>query len=620
MTSIPVQSTPPTEAAVNPWLVRLPLLVMSGTLLLLLVLGGAIAVAQVQYRDRIVPGVSAYGVDLGGMTVEEAYAALDAAFTYDDDAVFTFRDGDQFWQMTAGELGVTFDAQVTAAEAAAIGHTSNTVLNVIDQGFIWLNGHAVSPTVRYDQNVAVERLTAIARSINESPQDANLLINGTTVTTTPARSGRSVDIPATLAQLDTALLNLDTGAEIPLVIQEWPPLIRDAEQAASKARAALSGPIVLLADNPGGGENATLGPWTANVEQIAQLLKADLVAGDDGTYTYDVTIDMAVFADFLGTLAPGLIVAPRDARFQFNDETGQLEVIERAVNGRELNVAETLARMERGVFDSTNRTVMMAFDYTLPRYHNDVTAAELGITGLVSEATTFFTGSTQPRRENIAQAATRFNGVLIAPGEEFSFNQWVGDISPEAGYVESAVIVGGRTVSGVGGGVCQVSTTAFQAAFYGGFPILERYAHGYRVGYYDRGEGVGMDAAIYTPTLDMRFLNDTDYHLLIETSVFPREDAIQFRFYSTNPGRQVVKEGPVIENVQPPAATRYEVNPDLGPGQERYVDWAAEGAVVTVRRIILDEDGNRIDEDQFVSRYRPWGAIVEVPPGDPRAS
>lgn len=617
MTSIPMHDHPQRQTF-NPWLIRLPLLFILGALLFVGALVAAVFFFQAQYSERIMPGVSAYGVALGGMTPAEAAAALEARFTYDDDAVFTFRDGDQFWQLTAGELGITFDAAGAVEQAASAGRTGSPLVDPIEQALIWLNGRPISPLVRYDQNVAVARLADIAATINIEPQDAALAVQGTEVLVTPGRSGRTVDILATLSRLETAILSLSTGAEVPLVISETPPRIRDVDAAAAKARAALASPIQLIADDPVSG--GSLGPWTANVDQIARLLRLELLDNGDGTYRYDVHIDMAIFGSFLETLAPGLIIAPQDARFHFNDETGQLEAVRRAVNGRQLNVAETLTRMEAGVFDSGNRTIMMAFDYTLPRYHNDITAAELGITELVSEATTYFTGSTQPRRENISVAADRFDGIIIAPGEEFSFNRYVGDISPEEGYVDSKVIVGGRTIDGVGGGVCQVSTTAFQAAFYAGFPILERYAHGYRVGFYDQGEGVGMDAAIYTPDLDFRFLNDTDYHLLIETAVFPAENTVQFRFYSTNPGRRVIKEGPVLENVQPPAATRYEVNPNLRAGEELWVDWAAEGAQVTVTRIILDENGNRIDEDRFVSRYQPWGAIVQVPPGDTRAS
>jgi len=116
----------------------------------------------------------------------------------------------------------------------------------------------------------------------------------------------------------------------------------------------------------------------------------------------------------------------------------------------------------------------------------------------------------------------------------------------------------------------------------------------------------------------MRFMNDTDYHLLIETSVYPGSNTVQFRFYSTNPGRQVVKRGPEIQNVRPAAQTLFEANPELGAGQSLQVDWAAEGAEVRITRQILDMSGNLLDEDVFYSNYQPWGAIVQVPPGDPR--
>jgi vancomycin resistance protein YoaR len=610
MTTIPADSH--NSPGISPWFIRLPILFISGAVLLVLVLVSLAGVFQLYYRDRIIPGVYAYGIDLSGMTVDEARRALESKFTYDDEAVFTFRDGETFWQMNAGTLGVAFDAQATAVEAFAAGHSGNPLLDLIDQMLIWLNGHGISPTVRYDQNVAVTELEAIAQQLNQAPQNATFSIIGTAVNTTPSQVGRIVDILSTLNRLENTIVSLGTGAEVSLVINETPPQVWDAEAAAAKARIALSSAVTLVADAQNG---QTLGPWTATPEQIAQILKPIMVDNGDGTMVYDITLDMNVFSGYLETLAPGLITTPQNARFQFNDDTRVLEVIEPAVNGRSLNIPQTLARMEYAVFQPGDRTAMMAFDYTLPEYHADVTAAELGITELVSQATTYYGGSTQPRRENIAQAASRFNGLLIGPGEEFSFNYWVGDISPEEGFVEGKVIVGGRTIDGVGGGVCQVSTTAFQAAFYAGFPILERYAHGYQVGYYNQGEGVGMDAAIYTPDLDFRFLNDTPYHLLIETSVFPGSDAIQFRFYSTKTGRQVVKEGPVIENVRPAAPTVYEPNSELQPGQTRQVDWAAEGKDVTVTRVILDANGNEVDRDVFVSRYQPWGAVVQVAPG-----
>lgn len=596
----------------NPWLIRLPILFISGVLLLLLILTVLLGLYQVRFGSRIVPGVSANGMSLAGMTPDEARAALETAFDYDESTVFTFRDGDAFWQLTASELGVTFDSEATVAEAYAAGHSGNLIFDVLDQGLVWLNGHHVAPTVRYDQNVAVQNLMAIANELNRAPRDATLEISGVNVTATPSETGRTVDILATLNRLTDTIARLGAGTEVALVVSESKPRIIDASAAAAKAQAALSSPVTLIAQDTDG---AALGPWTATVDQIAQLLKPELVDNGDGTFVYDVSLDMAVFSGYLEALSPGLLRPPQDARFRFNEGTAALEVLQPGTAGRSLNIADTLARMEGAVFQAGNRTAMMAFDYTNPAYHDTITAAELGITELVSEATTYYGGSTQPRRDNIAQAAQRFNGIIIAPGEEFSFNEWVGDITPEAGFVSGKIIAGGRTIDGVGGGVCQVSTTAFQAAFYAGYPVLERYAHGYDVSYYRTGEGLGMDAAIYTPDLDFRFLNDTPYHLLIETRVFPSNDTLQFRFYSTNPGRRVVKQGPVITNVQPPAATQYEVNPEFSSGQSLQVDWAAEGKDVTVTRLVLDDAGNEIRRDTFTSYYQPWGAVIQVAPG-----
>ncbi len=618
---LPPQMPPPPRArrrqsGMNPWMIRLPILVFSGGILLVIVLGIFVAALQMRYVDKIVPGVWSLGVNLSGMSLDEAEAALQDRFTYDTEAVFTFRDGDRFWQMTAADLGVSFDERATAEQAFAAGHQGDVMGNLVSQATIWFGGRSIAPVVRYDQNYAVSQLTAIAEEVNRPVEDATLVVDGLAVRTTPSRSGRTLDIGATLAQLQTIIVQMNTGAEIPLVVNETPPLVWEAEAAAAKVRAAISGTLTLVADDGSGGQ---LGPWTASVEQIASLLTVQLVDNGDGTRSYDVSVNMEALSTFLESLAPGLITTPQDGRFNYDDATGQLQVVQPSRSGRTLNVEQTLARLEEGVFatSATNRTIPLAFDYTLPRYHESITAAELGITELVSEATTYYAGSTQARRENIALAASRFDGVIIGPGEEFSYNYWLGDVSPEAGFVEGFIIQGGRTVPGVGGGVCQVSTTAFQAAFYAGFPVLERYPHGYRVGYYEAGEGAGMDAAIFTPDFDFRFLNDTPYHLLIETSMYPGENAVQFRFYSTNPGRRVRREGPEITAITPHGPTIYEANPEIPPGQYLQVDWAADGADITNIRIIEDLNGNELRRDTFFSHYEPWQEIIQVSPSDP---
>ncbi len=163
---------------------------------------------------------------------------------------------------------------------------------------------------------------------------------------------------------------------------------------------------------------------------------------------------------------------------------------------------------------------------------------------------------------------------------------------------------------GVGGGVCQISTTVFRAAYEGGFPIVERYNHGYVVGWYG---DPGMDATIFTPSVDFKFRNDTDAYLLIEPVVDSANGVATFNFYGTAPNRTVVVGKPKISDVVPAPAALYTVDESLAPGEKDQVDWAKEGMTVEVERTITEDGTTRTDT--LRSKYQPWQAVYLVGPG-----
>lgn len=163
---------------------------------------------------------------------------------------------------------------------------------------------------------------------------------------------------------------------------------------------------------------------------------------------------------------------------------------------------------------------------------------------LLSSATTTFRGSSPERIHNVRTAASRLDGHVIAPGQTFSFNQAVGQITPEAGFKEGLVISGGRTVPGVGGGVCQVSTTTFRALYKAGLPVVERNPHAYRVHWYD--PIVGFDAAVYQPYLDLRMKNDTPSPLLLRTRYDPDQVSLTVSVWGLPIGRTVAISDPII--------------------------------------------------------------------------
>ncbi|MGC8967513.1 MAG: VanW family protein [Thermus sp.] len=230
----------------------------------------------------------------------------------------------------------------------------------------------------------------------------------------------------------------------------------------------------------------------------------------------------------------------------------------------------------------------------------------LGVREHLATGETDFRGSSRERVHNLLLASSKLDGLLIPPGA-FSFNQALGPVSEEEGYKEAFVIVGDRTEQGVGGGVCQVSTTLFRAFFFAGLPILERHAHSYQVAYY---KPTGLDAAVFQPQKDLEVLNDTPGHLLVQRSVVGTR--LRFHLFGTK-DREVRWEGPFIKDRKPPLPPREIPDPSLPPGTRKQVDFAAEGARVEVRRVVRYRDGRTV-EDRVVSLYRPWGAVYLVGP------
>jgi vancomycin resistance protein YoaR len=253
---------------------------------------------------------------------------------------------------------------------------------------------------------------------------------------------------------------------------------------------------------------------------------------------------------------------------------------------------------------------MVALAVTIDKPAVDVADMDrMGIVELASQGTTSFQGSPAERVKNIQIAASRFHGVVIPPGGTFSFNEYLGEVSAEDGYEEAYIIYGSRTTVGLGGGICQVATTAFRAAFWGGYPIIERWAHGYRVGWYE--PPVGLDATVYSPLVDFKFQNDTPHYLLIETEVDAERGTLTFYFYGTRPDRTVEMEGPIEENPVPHGPPMVEDDPELPKGTVKQIDWAKDGMDVTVYRLIKQGD-SVLKREKFFSRYKPWQDVYLV--------
>ena len=562
-----------------------------------------LAVTRLAYTGHTLPGVRVGVVDVAGRTETEIASILGSALTYPETGRLVLRDGAQVWTATPAELGAVVDTPSMAAEALAVGRRGGLAQRLEEQLEAWFRGRTLSPRLVIDERVAADYFARLAAQIDREQVEASLSINGLDVEVHPGQVGRRLDVPASLAAVSLALSSLH-DVSLDLMVSESPPQVLDVTAQAELARAILSQPLTLTAEGAG--------PWVFDAAALASMMRFNRVSEDSGT-RYVVGLDAVAVTEFLTPLAPELERKPENARFIFNDDTLQLDLLVPAVTGRRLDLPATLEGINTGL-TSGQHTLALVFDTTAPAVGDVAIGADLGITENVVAVSTYFAGSSPERLQNIALASASFHGLLVAPGETFSMADQLGDISLDNGYAEALIILGSRTIKGVGGGVCQVSTTLFRAVFFGGYPIEERHPHAYRVGYYEQGPGSpgpGLDATVFLPLVDFRFTNDTPYWLLMETYVYGNQ--LLWKFYSTSDGRTVDWSKDTSNEVKAPE-TLYRENPDLPKGKIVQVDYSAKGLDVVVFRTVR-RDGEVLHEDRIKTHYLPWRAIYEYGPG-----
>lgn len=591
---------------------------IGGLALFLLVVGSLTGSFRLVYSGRILPGVSVAGVDLSSHTPDEAVAALNQRLTYPQSGMIVFRYGDEAWVAHPQELGLVFDVGATVQQAYTVGR-SGMLASLSGQLDALQGGLDLAPVVVFDQRVAHGYLQNLAAQIDRPVVEADLRLNGTEVRYSPGQTGRVLDVDATLEFLSSKMKIFADG-EVPLVIEERVPAVLDASAQAETLRQALSAPLTLTILDAQPGDP---GPWVLEPALVAGMLQVGRAQTDSG-WEYQVTVDTRAIEALLQQVAPQVNRTPKNARFYFDDYTRQLVLIAPALVGRTLDIGATQQAVAQGLL-SGEHTIPVALDTELPEVGNDATAQSLGITELVTDGyynTTYFRGSGAARLQNIEMAASQFHGLLIPPYTTFSMASVLDDISLDNGYAEALIIYNGRTITGVGGGVCQVSTTLFRAAFFAGYPINERHAHAFRVFYYEQRPTsgtdpalAGLDATVYFPLVDLQFTNDRPYWLLMETYFNRDKMSLTWKFYSTNDGRTVQWQNLGLRNVVPAPDPLFEETSDLPPGTCKQVDYAADGADVTVTRVVSTSAGEVMFHDTIQTHYQAWQAVYQYGAG-----
>lgn len=464
-------------------------------LALLAVLG--YAATALSLAGKIPPGTHVTGIDLGGLSPDAAHTKLTSEFTARDTGRLTLRAGDDELQLTPDDLGLSLDA-VSTLERAQEGALTPAGLYRSLAGT-----RDLRPTVKVDENRLTAALNKIAKKSGSEPTEATVRYTGLKPRVRPAKTGRQIDREAAAEAVREAYQRGALTDPITLPLRELPPQVatEQAEQIArSTATQAVAAPLTLT---DGEKKRSTLTP-----AQIAARLR----------FVPDGQGGLRPAFNARGLAGELVGKEPEDATFTIVEGRPRLKP---AKPGRQAD-SRALGRAIAAAVTGERRTVEVPTRVKQPRLTTE-RARDLGIREKVSDFTTHHP-CCAPRVTNIHRIAEIVDGHVVLPGETFSLNDLVGRRDTARGFVEAPMILQGRYVNDVGGGISQFATTMFNAVFFGGFQDVQHTPHQFHISRYPAGR----ESTVSFPQPDFRWKNDSDHGVLIKASYTATSITVQF--------------------------------------------------------------------------------------------
>ena len=556
------------------------------SLALLAVLVALTGLAFAGSTARIADGVAIAGIEVGGLTPNQARTLLEQRFDRVARVPVVFTAGGERYPIKATTLGVEADWAAAIETAAREGEGFGPV-----RGFRRLQarffGAEISPPAQAYGAALDFKLAGLARAIDQRHVEAKLVRRGLAVELVPGQPGLQLDRKAAESRIVRSLARLERGVTValPVSIDQVEVDAADLAPAARQARLALSAPVRLEYE----GTRWKLPRW-----RIAELLSLP-VAGQTA-----VVIAGPGAEAWFTRLRRSIERAPVDAGFAV--KPGGIELVPDKP-GFGIDVPATAKALLAAATSPTDRTAALAVR-TTPAERTTADAKAMGITGVVGSYYTTY-GGIPSRLHNVALVAQLIDGALIAPGKTFSFNGTTGERTAEKGFQEAPVIINGELQTGLGGGICQVSTTVFNAAYEAGLQIDERTNHALYISHYP----LGRDATVNYPDLDLKITNDTDNWLLLRT--FVGTGSLTVNFYGTPQGRRVETSEQPLRVVGAPRVTRVK-DPTMQKGASVVEEYGQPARATSVSRTVYDANGAVLHEDTWYSSYRSEPKVVRV--------
>jgi vancomycin resistance protein YoaR len=538
-------------------------------------------------------GVSIDGIDVGGLKIGDAQALLDRRSARLAGKPVVFAAGGRQFKIAADELGVQPDWARALQAARAQGDGFGPVRGFKRLG-VQVFGADVTPPTQVLRGALQYQVQLIARRVDRPARNAALVRRGARVVAVPAKPGLVLDRNAaqrTIVRELATLTRTDGTVQLPLRREAPSVTTADLARVARQARVATAAPVHLTLNQR---------RWRLSPRRVASLLELPR----DGRTTLRVGGPAA--RQWLVKLGKRVARAPQDAGFAVD---GSRVRVVPAQPGIRLDAAGTSRALLAAALRPVNRTAGLAVVTAQPKRSTQAARA-MHITRQVSTYTTDY-GGVPNRIHNVQLVAHLIDKTLIAPGATFSFNDTTGARTADKGFLEAPVIVNGELTTGLGGGVCQVSTTVFNAAFEGGLKITERTNHALYISHYPQGR----DATVNYPDVDLKFVNDTGNWLLLRT--FVGSYSLTVSLYGTPVHRRVESSTTPLVTTGP-IPVQKTVDSSLAPGEQVVDDAGVPPMSTSVTRDVYAANGKKLDHDVWYSSYRAEPKLVRVGPAKPK--
>lgn len=493
---------------------------------IVIVLLFSLAILEFINYDKIALGLKLADLKLGGQRIGQAEASLSSYLASLNEKEIVLTYANKSHPAKPADLGLGFNVNQNFKKIVSIGRQKNVFAGLTQQIMALIGSYNLDIDLTIDNYKLSSFISANLLEIEKPAQDATLAYNKQTQNfdLKQAQGGQLIDRD----RLKKDLAKINKTTTIPLAVLEDQPEVTNEETGKAKetAQSILNASPLTIEHNAK--------QWLADKDTVATWLEFG-----NSESELAVSIDQDKIEKYLNKISAAVNREPINAQLIMKD--GKVSVFSLAQKGYKLNTQENIEKIIQALGSGTPQKITLGSQESEPLIITNEDIKNLGLTTLLGTGLSDFAGSPKNRIHNIKVGLAKMNGILLKPGEEFSFNNLIGEIDAESGYLAELVIKKNKTVAEYGGGLCQVSTNIFRAAINSGLKITERYAHAFPVKYYDPQ---GFDATIYPPSPDLRFINDTPNHLLIQSRI--EGTKLIFEFYGTKDDRQVKVIGPTV--------------------------------------------------------------------------